>query len=180
MVAGYEALAGIPTVDTAIAENYDRLAKLFDAKNFSTEAIAASRKAVELAPDAYRYCETLAKRFMENEDYEEALAEYTEAAKLAPNAFFAEQMENQRIEIYRRQGTLVAKIEALEAELEKNPTTIPDDPFSLQQAACQDVPQARQYHLRNRSPSKSESTATRRYNGQPLACGGLHAAGFAR
>ena len=132
MVAGYEALAGIPTVDTAIAENYDRLAKLFDAKNFSTEAIAASRKTVELAPDAYRYREALAKRLTENEDYEEALEEYTEAARLAPNAFFAEQMENQRIEIYRRQGTLVAKIEALEAELEKTPRTIPDDPFSLQ------------------------------------------------
>ena len=131
MVTGYESIAGTPTVDTVIAENYDRLAKLFDAKNFSTEAIAASRKAVELAPDAYRYREALAKRLMENEDYEEALVEYTEAAILAPNAFFAEQMENQRIEIYRRQGTLVAKIEALEAELEKNPRTIPDDPFSL-------------------------------------------------
>ena len=43
----------------AIAENYDRLAQLLDAKNFRGEAIAASRKAVELAPDEYRYRETL-------------------------------------------------------------------------------------------------------------------------
>ena len=109
--------------DKAVAENYDRLANLLDSKarilNSGTEAIAASRKAVELAPDVYRYREALAKRLLENKDYDEALTEYTEAAKLAPNEFFAEQMDNQRIEIYRRQGTLVEKIEDLEAILEK-------------------------------------------------------------
>ncbi|MYB01065.1 tetratricopeptide repeat protein [Candidatus Poribacteria bacterium] len=109
--------------DKAVAENYDRLAKLLDSKarvlNSSTEAIAASRKAAELAPDVYRYREALAKRLVENRDYDEALTEYTEAAKLAPNEFFAEQMDNQRIEIYRRQGTLVEKIGALETALEK-------------------------------------------------------------
>ena len=109
--------------DKAVAENYDRLAKLLDSKarvlNSQTEAIAASRKAAELAPDVYRYREALAKRLVENRDYDEALTEYTEAAKLAPNEFFAEQMDNQRIEIYRRQGTLVEKIGALEAALEK-------------------------------------------------------------
>ena len=109
--------------DKAVAENYDRLAKLLDSKarvlNSQTEAIAASRKAAELAPDVYRYREALAKRLVENKDYDEALTEYTEAAKLAPNEFFAEQMDNQRIEIYRRQGTLVEKIGALETALEK-------------------------------------------------------------
>ncbi|RKU34011.1 hypothetical protein C6499_00205 [Candidatus Poribacteria bacterium] len=112
------------------AENYDRLAKLFDAKDFGTEAVAASRKAVELAPDTYRYREALAKRLMENEDYEDALVEYAEAAKLAPNAFFAEQMGDQQLEIYRRQGVLVARIEALEAELEA-PTNAPGDAFGM-------------------------------------------------
>ncbi len=120
----------IVDADKAIAENYDRLAKLFDAKDFSTEAIAASRKAVELAPDAYRYREALAKRLMENEDYEDALAEYAAAATLAPNAFFAEQMGDQQLEIYRRQGTLVSQIEALEAELEA-PKRAPDDAFGM-------------------------------------------------
>ena len=120
----------IVDADKAIAENYDRLAKLFDAKDFSTEAIAASRKAVELAPDAYRYREALAKRLMENEDYADALAEYAAAAKLAPNAFFAEQMGDQQLEIYRRQGTLVSQIEALEAELEA-PKRAPDDAFGM-------------------------------------------------
>ena len=67
----------------------------------------------------YRYREALAKRLVENKDYDEALTEYTEAAKLAPNEFFAEQMDNQRIEIFRRQGTLVEKIGALETALEK-------------------------------------------------------------
>ena len=109
--------------DKAVAENYDRLAKLLDSKarvlNSQTEAIATSRKAAELAPDVYRYREALAKRLLENKDYDEALVEYTEAAKLAPNEFFAEQMDNQRIEIYRRQGTLVEKITALETALEK-------------------------------------------------------------
>ena len=109
--------------DKAVPENYDRLAKLLDSKarvlNSQPEAIAASRKAAELAPDVYRYREALAKRLMENRDYDEALVEYTEAAKLAPNEFFAEQMDNQRIEIYRRQGTLVEKIGALETALEK-------------------------------------------------------------
>ena len=90
--------------DKAVAENYDRLAQLLDTKNFRAEAIAASRKAVELMPGVYRYREALAKRLMENKDYAAALTEYTEAEKLAPNAFFAEEMDNQRIEIYRRQG----------------------------------------------------------------------------
>ena len=110
--------------DKAVAENYDRLAKLLDSKarvlNSQPEAIAASRKAVELASDVYRYREALAKRLLANKDYDEALTEYTEATKLAPNEFFAEQMDNQRIEIYRRQGTLVEKISALETALERN------------------------------------------------------------
>ena len=104
--------------DKGIAENYERLAQLLDTKNYRAEAIAASRKAVELMPDVYRYREALAKLLMKNEDYDAALAAYTEAAKLAPNAFFAEEMDNQRIELYRRQGTLVEKIETVEAELE--------------------------------------------------------------
>ena len=119
--------------DKAVAENYDRLAKLLDSKarvlNSGTEAIAASRKAAELAPDVYRYREALAKRLVGNKDYDEALTEYTEAAKLAPNEFFAEQMDNQRIEIFRRQGTLVEKISALEAALEK-PDTASADAFT--------------------------------------------------
>ena len=101
--------------DRAIAENYERLALLLDAKHFHTEAIAASRKAVALKPDEYRYREALARQLMENKAYEEALTQYTEAAKLAPNAFFAEQMADQQLEIYRHQGTLVEKIEALES-----------------------------------------------------------------
>ena len=105
--------------DKEVAENYDRLAQLLDKRKFHTEAIAASRKAVELMPDVYRYREALAKRLMENKDYAAALTEYTEAEKLAPNPFFAEEMDNQRIEIYRRQGTLVDHIEAMEVELEK-------------------------------------------------------------
>ena len=104
--------------DKGIAENYDQLAQLLNTKNFHTEAIAASRKAVELMPDTYRYREVLAKRLMENEDYAAALTAYTEAAKLAPNAFFAEEMDNQRIELYRRQGTLGDKIDTVEEALE--------------------------------------------------------------
>ncbi len=101
------------------AENHDRLARLLDTKKFPAEAIDASRKAVELMPNAYRYREALAKRLMKNEKYEEALTEYAEAEKLAPNAFFAEQMGDQRIEIYRRQGTLLDQIGTVEEQLEK-------------------------------------------------------------
>ena len=117
--------------DRGIAENYERLAQLLDTKNYRTEAIAASRKATELMPDVYRYREALAKLLMKNEDYDAALTEYTEAAKLAPNAFFAEEMDNQRIELYRRQGTLVEKIEVLEEELE-NPGLSAADIFTKQ------------------------------------------------
>ncbi len=106
--------------DKGVAENYERLAQLLDIKNYRTEAITASRKAVELMPDAYRYREALAKLLTKNEDYDAALTEYTEAAKLAPTAFFAEEMDNQRIELYRRQGTLIEKIEVVETELEKS------------------------------------------------------------
>ena len=81
-----------------IAENYDRLAQLLDTKDFATEALIASRKAVELMPDAYRYREALAKRLMLDKQYDEALTAYTEAVRLAPNEFFAEQMDDQRIE----------------------------------------------------------------------------------
>ena len=105
--------------DKGIPENYDRLAKLLDTKHYRAEAIAASRKAVELDPNSYRYREALAKLLLKNADYDAALTEYTEAAELAPNAFFAEEMDNQQIELYRRQGTLIEKIETLEAELEK-------------------------------------------------------------
>ena len=101
------------------AENYNRLARLLETKALPTEAIEASRKAVELAPDAYRFRETLAKRLMNRKQYDEALLEYTEAVKLAPNDFFAEQMDDQRIELYQRQGTLVTKIEDLETQLDK-------------------------------------------------------------
>ena len=104
--------------DKEVAENYERLAKLLDTKNYRAEAIAASRKATELMPDVYRYREALAKLLMKNEDYDAALIEYTEAARLAPNAFFAEEMDNRRIEVYRRQGVLIEKIETVEAELE--------------------------------------------------------------
>ena len=106
--------------DKSVAANYDRLAQLLDTKNFRDEAIVASQKAVELMPDAYRYREALAKLLTKNEDYDAALTEYTEAAKLAPNEFFAEEMDNQRIELYRRQGTLAEKIETVESELERS------------------------------------------------------------
>ena len=117
--------------DKAVAENYERLAKLLNTKNYRTEAIAASRKAVELMPDVYRYREALAKLLTENGDYDAALIEYTEAAKLAPNPFFAEEMDSQRIELYRRQGTLVEKIETVETELE-NPELPAADSFAKQ------------------------------------------------
>ena len=115
--------------EKGIPENYDRLAQLLDTKDFRTEALTASRKAVELMPEAYRYREALAKRLMQNKQYEEALTEYTEAIRRAPNAFFAEQMDDQRIEIYRRQGTLVNQIEAMEVALEK-PGTSDADTFA--------------------------------------------------
>ena len=104
--------------DKETAENYERLAQLLDTKNFRTEAIAASRKTTELMPDVYRYREALAKLLMKNEDYDAALTEYTEAANLAPNTFFAEEMDNRRIEVYWRQGVLIEKIETVEGELE--------------------------------------------------------------
>jgi tetratricopeptide (TPR) repeat protein len=117
------------------AENYNRLARLLETKTFPTEAIEASRKAVELAPDAYRFREALAKRLMNRKQYDEALLEYTEAVKLAPNDFFAEQMDDQRIELYRRQGTLVEKIEALESELEESELTDTDKFTNLKRLA---------------------------------------------
>lgn len=101
------------------AENYDRLARLFETKKFSDEAIGASRKAVELMPETYRFREALAKRLMNDGQYDEALIEYTEALKLAPNPFFAEQMDDKLIELYKRQGTLLKKIEEIETELDK-------------------------------------------------------------
>ena len=93
--------------DKAIPENYDRLARLLETGEFRTDAIAASRKAVALAPGEYRYREALARRLMENKEYAAALSEYTEASKLAPNGFFVERVNDQMIEIYRRQDVLV-------------------------------------------------------------------------
>ena len=105
--------------EKGVAENYDRLAQLLDTKAFATEALIASRKAVALMPEAYRYREALAKRLMQDKQYDAALTAYTEAVRLAPNEFFAEQMDDQRIEIYRRQGTLADQIAAIEMALEK-------------------------------------------------------------
>ena len=109
--------------DKEIAENYDRLARLLESKKFSDKAIEASRKAVELMPDTYRFREALAKRLMDNGKYDESLIEYTHAVKLAPNEFFAEQMDDQRIELYRRNGTIVEKVEDVETELNKEGIT---------------------------------------------------------
>ena len=103
--------------EKSIAANHHRLAQLLDAKDFHTEAIAASKKAVELDPESFQYREELADRLLENKNYEEALAEYTAAVNLAPNEFFANQMEDRRIELYRRQGTLADKIDELHAKL---------------------------------------------------------------
>ena len=124
---------------------------------------------------SYRYREALAKLLMKNEDYDAALTEYSEAAKLAPNAFFAEEMDNQRIELYRRQGTLVEKIEIVEVEL-KNVGTPRCGYLREAETACQDVSQVGQHYLRARSPLEGKSTSTRRYNCEPMACRGLHQA----
>ena len=104
--------------ENATSGNYSRLAKLLDGKEFQAEAVIAGKKAVELSPDEYRYREQLAKLLMETKDYEAALNEYERAAELAPNEFFAEQMRDQMIEIYRQQGTLTEKINELEAQQE--------------------------------------------------------------
>ena len=101
--------------DKAIPENYDRLARLLGTREFRTNAIAASRKAVALAPGEYRYREALARRLTENKEYDAALSEYAEASKLAPNEFFAERMYDQQIEIFRRQGVLAKQTEKLAA-----------------------------------------------------------------
>ena len=101
--------------DKAVPENYDRLARLLGTREFRTDAIAASRKAVALAPGEYRYREALARRLMENKEYAAALSEYTEASKLAPNEFFVERMYDQQIEIFRRQGVLAEQIEKMAA-----------------------------------------------------------------
>lgn len=112
------------------AQNYNQLAELLNAKKFKTEAATATRKAVELMPDEYRYREALAKQLMENGEYKDALKEFTKAMELAPNAFFAEKMDDKRIELYRRQGTLHEKIEELETELEKTGSS-QDNVFTL-------------------------------------------------
>ena len=115
-----------------IAENYDRLAQLLETKKFLNEAIDASRKAVELMPDTYRFSEALATRLMHNEQYDAALLAYTEAMLLAPNAFFAEQLDDKRIELYKRQGTLAQKIEDIAINLQKTEMT-DDERFAQQQ-----------------------------------------------
>ena len=102
--------------ERSIAQNYDRLAQLLDAKDFQAEAVAASRKAIELAPTEYWYRETLAKQLMEAKNFDEAITQFAEAAKYAPNEFFAEQMAAQQIEVYRLQGVLDDKIAELEAQ----------------------------------------------------------------
>ena len=121
--------------DKSTPENYDRLARLLEAKKFPTEAIDASKKAVELMPEAYRFREALAKRLMSNKQYDEALLEYNGAIKLAPNEFFAEQMDDQRIELYRRQGTLVEIIEEAEGQLNKPGITNADKFTQLKRLA---------------------------------------------
>ena len=100
--------------DKAVPENYDRLARLLETKEFRTDAIAVSRKAVALAPAEYRYREALARRLTQNEEYDAALSEYAEASKLAPNEFFAERMNDQQVEIFGRQGVLAEQIEKVE------------------------------------------------------------------
>ena len=121
--------------DKNTAENYDRLARLLDSKKFKEKAIEASKKAVELMPDTYRFREAYAKRLMDNGKYEEALQEYTQAVKLAPNDFFAEQMDDQRIELYKRNGTIIEKIEEVETQLTEDGITDVDKLIHLKRLA---------------------------------------------
>ncbi len=102
--------------ERAAAQNFERLAQLLHAKDFQVEAVAASRKAVELAPTEYRYREMLGKQLMEAENFDAAITQFAEAAKYAPSDFFTEQMAAQQIEVYRRQGVLGDKIAELEAQ----------------------------------------------------------------
>ncbi|MDE0300360.1 MAG: tetratricopeptide repeat protein [Candidatus Poribacteria bacterium] len=99
----------------SVPENNDRLARLLERKGLLTGAIVASRTAVALAPGNYGYRCALARRLMENEEYDAALSEYKEAVKLAPSEFTAGQANDRMIEIYRRQGTLAEQIEKSEA-----------------------------------------------------------------
>ncbi|MDE0505065.1 MAG: tetratricopeptide repeat protein, partial [Candidatus Poribacteria bacterium] len=101
--------------DKAVPGNFDRFARLLWMHRFHTDAITASRKAVALAPSGYRYREALAQRLMENKQYDAALTEFDEASKLAPNEFFAEQMNDQRIEIFKHQGVLREQIKKVSA-----------------------------------------------------------------
>ena len=121
--------------DKNTAENYDRLARLLDSKKFKEKAIEASKKAVELMPETYRFREAYAKRLMDNGKYEEALQEYTQAVKLAPNDFFAEQMDDQRIELYKRNGTIIEKIEEVETQLTEDGITDNDKSKHLKRLA---------------------------------------------
>ncbi len=102
--------------ERAVAQNYDRLAQLLNAKDFQAEAVTASRKAVKLAPTKYQYREALAKRLIEAKNFDEAITQFTEATKHASNDFFAEQMAEQQIEVYRQQGVLEDKVAELEAQ----------------------------------------------------------------
>ena len=125
----------IVAADKNTAENYDRLARLLDSKKFKEKAIEASKKAVELMPDTYRFREAYAKRLMDNGKYEDALQEYTQAVKLAPNDFFAEQMDDQRIELYKRNGTIIEKIEEVETQLTEDGITDVDKLIHLKRLA---------------------------------------------
>ena len=64
-----------------------------------------------MAPGEYRYREALARRLMENKEYDAALSEYGQALKLAPNEYFVERVNDQRIEIFRHQRVLPEQIE---------------------------------------------------------------------
>ncbi len=99
----------------SVPENYDRLARLLERKGLLTGAIVASRRAVALAPGKYGYRCALARRLMDNEEYDAALSEYKEAVKLAPSEFSAGRANDRMIEVYRRQGTLAEQIENSEA-----------------------------------------------------------------
>ena len=103
--------------ERAIAQNYDRLAQLLHAKDFQMEAVAASRKATELAPTEYRYRENISQTTGRNQEFlMKQSPSLLKRRSMPPNDFFAEQMAAQQIEVYRLQGVLDDRIAELEAQ----------------------------------------------------------------
>ena len=96
--------------------HYVRLATIYVASDRIDEAIATYQKAVEINPGDGKVYQELAQLYMRQEDFEAAERMFRSAIQYTGEGWERQNLEQQLIELYRRQGKLEDMLQKAESE----------------------------------------------------------------